>query len=295
MQISQEFWWSFAIGSLTLLTLAVAYVWNIVANQRRSIASHEKQLHEREEREAKLMLSQQQLRNLSARMESIREEERLKISREVHDELGQILTVIKIHLKDVAEEVKSGERPVVAQLLERLDSLTKMVDGSITMVKKISAELRPLILDNLGLKEAIEWEARRIQDHGGLECSVDFPPGELHFGKEAQIGIFRIYQETLTNVLRHSSATKMQTRMRCDPNGFTMEMHDNGKGIADEAINDPGALGIVGMRERALLLHGELTISSQNGGGTLVSLFIPASAAQWTPRPARRAPGDNDD
>jgi signal transduction histidine kinase len=277
LHITQEFWWAFGIGSVTLLVLGIGYIWNIVANQRRSIASRERQLKQLQEREEKLRASQQQLRSLTARLQSVREEERLNIAREVHDDLGQVLTVVKIRLKDLSNNLKSKRRIGVSEMLSSLKSLTKLVDGSINMVKEISSELRPIVLDNLGLKEAFEWESHKLQERGKIACSIDFYSEGISFSKEQQIGIFRIYQEALTNVLRHSCATKVQTTVRMDDKGIRMQVLDNGTGIPEAAINNPKSLGLLGMKERALLLNGELTISCTNGTGTVVSLTIPGT------------------
>lgn len=275
METSHEFWWAFGIGSITLVVLGIAYIWNLVTNQRQSIASQQKQLKEIAEREAKLTASQQQLRNLTARLQSVREEERLNLAREVHDDLGQILTVIKIHLRDLADGLKAGTRIGGHQMLNKLESLTSLVDGSINLVKEISSELRPIVLDNVGLREAIEWESHKLRDAGRIASSVEYGAEGISFDRDQQIGIFRIYQEALTNVLRHSGATQVHTTIRLDADGFRMNVQDNGKGISEANISEPKSLGLLGMKERALLLHGDLNISSLRGGGTLVSLFIP--------------------
>jgi signal transduction histidine kinase len=274
LETTHEFWWAFGVGSVTLLVLGVGYIWTVVAHQKQSIASREQQLRQLQEREGKLKASQQQLRNLTARLQSVREEERLNLAREVHDDLGQVLTVVKIHLKDMADKLKSRKRTDTSEMLVGLESLTKLVDGSINLVKEISSELRPIVLDNLGLKEAFEWESRKLQERSKIACSIDFCSEGTVFDREQQIGIFRIYQEALTNVLRHSSATKVQTTVRMDDKGFRMDVFDNGSGIPEAAINNPNSLGVLGMKERALLLNGELKISSPQSTGTLVSLTI---------------------
>ncbi len=277
MHTSQEFWWAFAIGTVTLLLLGIGYIWTVVAHQKQSIASRERQLKQLQEREERLKVSQQQLRNLTARLQSVREEERLKLAREVHDEIGQVMTVVKIYLKELIGDLKSRKRIAGSEMLERLESLTKLIDGSITMVKEISYDLRPIVLDNLGLKEAVEWEAQKMQDRGKIQCSVVFEGAQLSLDKEQRIGIFRIYQEALTNVLRHSGATAVQVNFQTEDEGFRMLVQDNGKGIPATEIENPKSLGLLGMKERALLLRGELSISSVIGGGTLLSLVVPRS------------------
>lgn len=227
---------------------------------------------ERKHAEERLRDSHQQLRSLSSRMESVREEERVRIARQVHDELGQILTAVKIHLTVLA--TGAGSQRGRTSLMKKLESLTSVIDDAIDLVRNISYELRPLALEELGLKEAIEWEASQVEQRSGMKCRVE-TSGEVALGREQSTAVFRIFQEALTNVVRHASAGKVVIRLNAGDDRLVLEVADDGAGIQDAHLADPRALGILGMKERAMFLGGSLQVTRNNGKGTVVGLTVP--------------------
>jgi PAS domain S-box-containing protein len=232
--------------------------------------------------EKDLQGSRDQLRALAARLQRIREEERKRVARDIHDQLGQAMTAIRIDLSSLIYELPPGEH----QASKRAASIVKLVDESIRTVRRISTELRPGILDDLGLVAALEWAGEDFQARTGTVCRLDLPPDDLAVDPECATAIFRIFQETLTNVARHSGANQVEVRLAAEDGGLTLEVHDNGRGITDDKLSHPESLGLLGMRERAMLLQGDLTISSPPGKGTTVRVRIPE---------ARSAPGGQDD
>jgi signal transduction histidine kinase len=221
--------------------------------------------------EERLRQSERQLRALTARAESVREEESTRIAREIHDELGQSLTGLKMDIKWIEKHLESSQKP----LRERAVQMSELIDGTIQTIRKIATELRPSILDSLGFLPAIEWQADEFQDRTGIECTLAPPEKNLHFSKEQSIGLFRIFQETLTNIARHADATRVEVRFIEDRDHFVFSVHDDGKGITDKDLANPNSLGILGMTERARLFGGELTVEGKRGAGTCVSVRVP--------------------
>jgi signal transduction histidine kinase len=212
-----------------------------------------------------------QLRALAARLESIREDERKRVAREIHDQLGQALTAIKIDLDSLMRELPGGE----GQPAKRAGAISRMVDETIRSVRRISTELRPGILDDLGLVATVEWAVEEFGTRTGTKCHLNLPEEDVAVEPDRATAIFRILQETLTNVARHAGATEVEVRLAMGDRSLTLEVHDNGKGILEEKLYHSESLGILGMRERATLLGGELTISSLPGKGTTVRVRIP--------------------
>jgi PAS domain S-box-containing protein len=227
-----------------------------------------KRIAEQRHATEQLQQSAQQLREFAARLNFTREEERSRISRELHDELGQALTAIKMEITWAMS--KLHEQPPVMQ---KMQSAIRMVDSTIHSVRKIATELRPAVLD-LGLVAAIEWQAHEFQARTGTECQLDLPSDEVSLGKDKLIAVFRVLQETLTNVARHSGATRTRIILREQLRDLVLEIHDNGKGMSLDQVSS-GSLGLLGMRERALSVGGELTIRSSPGEGTVVTARIP--------------------
>jgi PAS domain S-box-containing protein len=227
---------------------------------------------ERKWTEARLNRSFVQLRALAARLQSVREDERTKVAREIHDELGQALTAIKIELSSLLFEWPAEQKPS-----KRAESITRLVEQTIQSVRKISTELRPGILDALGLVAAVEWAAEEFQNRTGIRCRLDLPKDSLEISQERATAIFRIFQETLTNIARHADATQVQIRLARENGSLSLEVHDNGVGVSEEQLSASESLGILGMRERALYLGGEVQISGAPNQGTRVSVRIPLS------------------
>jgi PAS domain S-box-containing protein len=233
-------------------------------------------INKRKQAEERLTTSREQLRNLAARLQDVREEERTLIAREVHDELGQAMTGLKMDLSWLSSRVSEAcEEVARARLMEKIGSMSKLIDATIQSVRKISTELRPGVLDDLGLVAAIEWQAQEFQARTGIACELTLPPDDASLDRERSTAIFRIFQEILTNVTRHAKATRVRVSMTEEAGQIILQVRDNGQGITEGQIADPRSLGLLGMRERALILGGEVTFSGTQGQGTTVTVRIP--------------------
>jgi PAS domain S-box-containing protein len=217
-----------------------------------------------------LQRSLQQSRALAARLQNIREEERKRVAREIHDQLGQGLTAIKLDLRSLIRET-TGDSPKPSK---RATSLLQLVDETIQTVRRIAAELRPGLLDDLGLVATVEWAGEDFEARTGIPCRLNLPAKDIEVDSQCATAIFRIFQETLTNVVRHAHATEVQVRLAQEDGDLILEVHDNGSGIPAGKLSSGDSFGIIGMRERALLLGGELSIKSAAGEGTTVSVRI---------------------
>ena len=195
--------------------------------------------------------SHKKFSNLSAYLQAAREEERRSIAREIHDELGQALTAIKLELSLLQEEVLHDATAAT----NRTQSLKGRVDETIQTVKGIITKLRPGLLDDLGLTAAIEWQANDFQRHTGIVCEVSMKQDEININPEISTAMFRIFQETLTNIARHSGATRVIVHLNPGIDSLELQVHDNGRGITSEEINDPTSFGLIGIRERAQYLE----------------------------------------
>jgi PAS domain S-box-containing protein len=230
---------------------------------------------ERKEAEAELRCSFDQLRALTARVQDAREEERRRVAREIHDELGQALTAIKIDLSSLVHEF-----PPDTQQVKRIESISNVVDQTIKSVRRISTELRPGILDDVGLIAAVEWAAEEFETRTGTGCRLELLEDDSAIDSDRATAIFRILQETLTNVARHANADCVHVRLLKEPGSVVLEVRDNGRGATEEQLSASGSLGIRGMRERALLLEGELTIRGIPYQGTIVLVRIPLAESK---------------
>ncbi|HEY5910927.1 MAG TPA: sensor histidine kinase [Verrucomicrobiae bacterium] len=229
--------------------------------------------------EEQLRESHKQLRALSVYLQSVREEERTRIAREVHDELGQALTSCKLGLSWLA-----GKLPPDGKLLsEKTKRLIADIDATIQTVRRISSELRPGVLDHLGLAAALDWQAAEFQNRTGIQCHVRADVGDSSLDPNLSTTLFRIFQETLTNIIRHADATLVTANLKEAGGRIMLEVRDNGRGISRAEQVNTRSLGLLGMRERAALLGGTFRIGRlQQGGGTRVKVSIPVPSA---PRP----------
>ncbi len=223
---------------------------------------------ERRRAEEQLRASESKLRELSVHLQSVREEERTRIAREIHDELGQSLSFLKMGLAWLKGEVP--ERAV-----ETVTQLNRTLDASVRSIRRIAADLRPSVLDELGLAAAIEWQAEAFTGQTGIHCVLNAERSRLELDKEAETALFRILQESLTNILRHARATRVDVRLASDSETVTLEIHDDGRGISEETLSGSVGLGIVGMRERAIAVGGQLEIGLHPEGGTRVQVSLP--------------------
>jgi two-component system sensor kinase len=257
-------------GEAFPLELAVS---EVRLETKRMFVAVVRDITERKAAEEELTRSRGQLRALAARLESIREEERTRIAREVHDVLGQALTSLKMDLSWISLKTSPGQD----WLEDRTVMMSDLIDSTIQTVRKIAIELRPPVLDNLGLAAAIEWQASEFQSRTGMPCrclslSKDLTPDPL-----CATALFRIFQETLTNVARHAHATLVEVSLREEAGHLVLEVKDNGRGISAIELASAQSLGLLGMRERASILGGVVTIVGAPGEGTTVKAKIPAN------------------
>jgi PAS domain S-box-containing protein len=222
--------------------------------------------------EAELRQSREQLRQLSGRLEAMREEERTRISREIHDELGGALTGLKM---DLARLNKQADTLTPEAVRARAQEITALVDATVKTVRRIATDLRPGILDDFGLAAAIEWQLQEFEQRAGIECVFLGEAEDLALAPEAATALFRVLQETLTNVARHAEARNVEVRLEPTPAGLVLEVQDDGRGIAPHEVEGSRSLGLLGMRERVRLLAGRLEIEGQPGRGTRVRVTVP--------------------
>ena len=209
---------------------------------------------------------QEALRKLTQHLQSIREEERSNIAREIHDDLGQTLTALKMDIKWIKKEVDLSNKPVQ----NKIDIMSDMIDSTIQRIQRLASELRPGILDDLGLPAAIEWLTEEIKKRTEIIFELTISPEDISLKEDLSINIFRIVQETLTNIIRHSKATNVKIKIEIVNNELNINIKDNGVGIAKEKINDINSLGLTGIRERARYWNGTVDIKGKKNSGTEV-------------------------
>ncbi len=210
-----------------------------------------------------------QLRALSAHVESVREDERTGIAREIHDVLGQALTALKMDLAWVSRRATGQEA-----LLEKLAAMSQATDEIIQQVRRISTELRPGVLDDLGLLAAIEWQAQEFEGRTGTLCTIESNVEDAALDREVSTALFRIFQEALTNVARHAGAEHVGVRLWLEGNDLQLEVRDDGRGITHAQAGNPRSLGLLGIRERARRLGGGATVAVDPSGGTIVAVRV---------------------
>jgi two-component system, NarL family, sensor histidine kinase UhpB len=231
---------------------------------------------ERKESEAELLQSRMELRDLYLQMQNAREEERQRISREIHDELGQNITALQINLA----WLKKRTDPVRPDLLDKLDAMNRIAESTLATVRRVSAELRPGILDALGLTATVNWLVRDFEKRSEILCSLLIEPEEIEVEQALAIDVFRVLQEALTNVARHAQASALQVTLRQTEGMLELEVVDDGIGISEEKISRPGSLGILGIRERLMAHGGGITLRRLPGKGTRVSAAIPTQGKE---------------
>lgn len=239
-------------------------------------AALDREIAERKAVEKDLRNSEQKFRALAAHIQSVREQERTRIAREVHDELGQALTGLKMDLSWLEKRLPRD----LTEAAGKIRSMFRLIDDTIRSVRRIASDLRPQVLDDVGLPDAIRWQARAFQARTGVRCKVDLPKGQLAMDQERASAVFRIFQEAMTNVARHARATRVDIQLRLDGDHLLLSVLDNGLGISPADLRRPKALGLLGVRERALLLGGKVGIEGVDGEGTSVRLSVPLTAGQ---------------
>jgi PAS domain S-box-containing protein len=242
---------------------------NVVPGTKKHVASL-LDITYREQVEEELRLSSERLHALAAHLQSVREEQMAELSREIHDELGQELTAITMELAWLGRRIPEGD----SALQDKISSISNLVGDTIELTHKISRELRPRILDELGLVAALEWQAKEFQDRTGILCVLTAPDC-LKLKDDRATAIFRIVQEGLTNVARHAAATGVTLALEETEDSVVLRIEDNGVGIKADAVSSRESLGLLGMRERALVLGGEVSIKGTPGEGTTVAMTMP--------------------
>jgi signal transduction histidine kinase len=227
-------------------------------------------INKRKKAEEELQKVNQRLLNLSAHLQSIREEERANIAREIHDELGQALTALKMELVWLEKKSSGGQKIVC----NKIEDMLSHIDLTIDSVQRIYTELRPAILDILGLTDAIKWQAEEFQAQTGIECDLNIRPGNIIMDSDHSTAVFRIFQEALTNVARHAEATRVTIDIEGTADGVALSVEDNGNGIREEQIINSQSFGLIGMKERAFFLRGEVKITGVPNKGTKVVLSV---------------------
>jgi signal transduction histidine kinase len=242
-------------------------------------------------KEAKEQLKRynEQLRALSARLESAREQESIRIARKIKDQLGPVLASLRWELEDIEEVISEAtDLSQRSGLRERIAGLIGLTDGTMNSMKRIAAELRPMALDELGLIEAVQWHARQFQDRTGITVKLDSPlEGNVLSGVQAN-AVFRIFEEALTNVKRHSQATQVEIALGRDGDEFVLVVRDNGKGIDKRKKSATPSLGLLRMRERAHCIGAAMSIGCSEGQGTEITLRVPVRAGgrgEYLPSP----------
>jgi len=247
---------------------------------RRALAEAEER-RRRKKAEDSLHAQARQLRALAARLQASREEERIRIARELHDELGEALTAQKFGLSLIRQRLNGRDQPFPRdEIFAKLESLAALADGTAQRVRRLCTELRPAILDDLGLLAAIEWQAQEFQTRTGIECNLIRKIDLLNVNSRQATAVFRIFQEILTNVARHARASSVQVKLKTAEENLVLQVKDDGAGISEDKINGGVSLGILGMRERAALLGGELAIQGVPAKGTTVTLSLPLNFSQ---------------
>jgi signal transduction histidine kinase len=209
------------------------------------------------------------------------------VARELHDELGQVLTSLKLEFMWLVDEIKKGPPPPGVQTVNKLQSLIGLIEVSIQSVRRISTDLRPAVLDHLGLAEAIRWEATKFEARTGIRCRLETNLESDLSDRARSIAVFRILQEALTNVVRHAHAGAVRIDLREQGKMLKLVVKDNGRGITRAEMSSVESIGLLGMQERAKLVEGRISITGSPGRGTTVTLEVPMVSRQGAGRRAR--------
>jgi len=235
------------------------------------------QADQTDQRLAELALerSHQQLRLLSAHLQSLREKERTDLARELHDSLGQALTGIKVQASLLQKALNAEPTTAIREAKEKLTEMNSLLGETISAVKSLSTELRPGVLDKFGLRAAIEWQTKEFARRTGIECEFKIARRKLSLSNEISTALFRILQEGLNNIARHSQAKRVKLSLSISKSTVCLTISDNGKGITAQQIADPNSLGLLGISERAESLGGSVEIKGEPDRGTKIKVRVP--------------------
>jgi signal transduction histidine kinase len=232
-------------------------------------------LQMRLEREAQVLASlersREQLRRLAAHQQGVREEERIRIARELHDRFGQALTLLKMDLSWLKRQGVLD----ASQAIQKMNAMSEVIDEALKILHAVTSELRPGILDDFGLAAAIECQIEEFGNRSGIACRMESNGFEPVLPKELATALFRIFQETLTNILRHAGADRVTVRLEATDGQLQLQVEDNGRGITEAQINDPQAYGLLGMQERLHPWNGRVSFEGLPGEGTTVTVRLP--------------------
>jgi PAS domain S-box-containing protein len=226
---------------------------------------------QRKRAERELEESREQLRRLSAALQAVREEEKTRIARELHDELGQSLTGLKMDLAQLGSQL----RPEQSDAVNRVKAMQSLLDSTVASVRRIATELRPLMLDDLGLVPTIEWLVHDFSQRTGVAVELELPPADFDVGPDIATAVFRVLQESLTNVARHADASQVRIALSGSKAAVELRVQDNGIGFKPSASGAAKTLGLIGMRERCAMLGGTFILESEPGAGTSIAMTIP--------------------
>ncbi|HSN41407.1 MAG TPA: PAS domain-containing sensor histidine kinase [Burkholderiales bacterium] len=226
-----------------------------------------------------LRRSKDELRELAAIASSVREQEKNRVARELHDELAQALTALKMDLAWIKDSLPAGQQ----QLWPKLEAMQAMLDSTVKATRRIAADLRPLMLDDLGLIPAAEWLVQNFVERSGIQCEFEFDPPELELQDPHATAVFRILQESLANVARHAQASLVSVTINVRGGEVMLRVRDNGRGFEPGSPRKPNSFGLVGLRERAHLLDGEISVDTAPGKGTLIDVRIPLQSMAPAP------------
>ena len=230
---------------------------------------------ERKLAERRLRTNNEQLRALSAKVLHAREEERTHMSHEIHDALGSSLTWLKWELETIGKDLGSSHNSADAEELHRrLATMTNLTENAIDTVRRIASELRPGILDDQGLAEALQWQAQQFESRTGIKCHFECHCENLDLNRETTTALFRVVQEALTNILRHARASRVTIEVESDADALVLRVADNGRGITESEKSGYLSLGLLGMQERAHQVNGTIEIVGRAGIGTIITVRI---------------------
>jgi|SRR6266850_1002677 len=237
-----------------------------------------KEIIERKSAEEKFKATSEQLRALSAKLQSAKEEEATRIAREIHDELGSALTALNWDLELIEEDLNQEEGDERSSKVRvKIAAMKGVIDDTIDAIRRISAELRPSVLDDLGLVAAIRWHGREFEERTGIVAHLDSSLEDIDLTQQQSTAVFRIFEEAMTNVMRHAQATQVDIKLEKENGELELSIRDNGRGITEAEKSARRTLGLLGMRERANLIGGQVDITGSEGKGTMVSLRIPVA------------------
>lgn len=261
------------VANHAAVTLSNERLFKIVRAQKIEL---EINVAEREQVEARLRVSSQQLRALSARLETLREAERVRISREIHDVLGQKLTALKMDLYWLEKRLPQiGDQSLRSALEDKIVVATELANDIVLSVQRIAAELRPATLDNLGLVSTLQHEAKQFESRTGIPVTLQLPNHSANLPDTVATTVYRIFQEVLTNIIRHAQASQVRIQLEIFAGQLRLRVEDNGVGVSPENLAAPKSLGLLGMTERAAMVNGHVRIEGAPGQGTIVSVEIP--------------------